>query len=691
MAIKDGQFFHINELGNDRTFRFVSGSIMEIKNPNYRYSKPVLNYSQDEVGKQFQSGLDKLKTANRVPDLIKNETGLFGTPERIGVTQHGLNMGGSKPIESVAGITFGTPGTQSGENFVHESGVSHSQTYTDAQGVVHNVQKGSDAEKALQQAGAQKGGDVQYNPDGSVVNNNQPQDTQNNQDQNQSNISQQDYQLKPGETPEQYTARIAALRGEAPATPTAPQAPVSTYTGPSVVDFLDSVGQASDFGSRATLAKQYGIQDYTGTADQNTQLLNQLRTKGGYQTQQTTATAGSSAPQGGNYTSTDTPAPVDIKSVFSDFGVDLGDLQDFMKNPVASFEDTYDKLYKNLGIADLKSEASKLLKQATDIDNELADKISDVNDDPWLTEGVRVSRIQKLQDRYDLKKAAVTNTLALYDKTIDSATDQARFLVKGLYDQYNADRNFTQDMIGFIYDRVDKANQAQADLAKSQSDATQQSFENDLALAKLKIDEYNATKSDSASGMFNAAQINATVNQIAGAFDNEPVVKNFNILNEGYQFAQSLSNRTTNPADDQALIYAFAKAMDPNSVVREGEYNTVQKYAQSWVNSYGKSVTQAIAGTGFLSQTARENIKKTIENRYNASLQNYQNVYNQYQARIEAAKSGQGNSLTDYSQYNSQYNTATPSNQNQIPFVGAQNDVAPGFLGAISSFLYGNY
>jgi len=146
------------------------------------------------------------------------------------------------------------------------------------------------------------------------------------------------------------------------------------------------------------------------------------------------------------------------------------------------------------------------------------------------------------------------------------------------------------------------------------------------------------------------AQVNQTINSIAGAFDNEPIVKNFNIVAEGKAFVDSLSNLTTNPADDQGLIYSLAKALDPNSVVREGEYATVQKYSQSFVKAYGKTVTQALAGTGFLSEEARRNIKSTITSRYNASLQNYQNVYDSYQKQIEDVKSGKVRGITDYSQ-----------------------------------------
>lgn len=49
-------------------------------------------------------------------------------------------------------------------------------------------------------------------------------------------------------------------------------------TGTSIIDFLKSTGQASDFASRLKLATDKGIQNYTGREDQNTQLLSLLKT-----------------------------------------------------------------------------------------------------------------------------------------------------------------------------------------------------------------------------------------------------------------------------------------------------------------------------------------------------------------------------------------------------------------------------
>lgn len=56
--------------------------------------------------------------------------------------------------------------------------------------------------------------------------------------------------------------------------PSAQNVNATPYTGNSIVDALNQGGQASDFASRTALATKEGIQGYTGTADQNTQLLN---------------------------------------------------------------------------------------------------------------------------------------------------------------------------------------------------------------------------------------------------------------------------------------------------------------------------------------------------------------------------------------------------------------------------------
>lgn len=168
-------------------------------------------------------------------------------------------------------------------------------------------------------------------------------------------------------------------------------------------------------------------------------------------------------------------------------------------------------------------------------------------------------------------------------------------------------------------------------------------------------------------------------------FKTEPIVQNFATIQEGFNFASSLSDTTTNPADDQGLIYSLAKALDPGSVVREGEYATAQKYSQSWIKAYGKSITQALAGTGFLSTQARKNIKDTIESKYNASKTSYGNLYSQYSTGIDRL-TGKGNGkdfLIDYAIQNVEQGTTT---DNLPPVDSARNDNT-GFFGNILNML----
>jgi hypothetical protein len=73
-------------------------------------------------------------------------------------------------------------------------------------------------------------------------------------------------------------AKADTIAKQIPVTPKAvtlatPPPTTPKYTGASIVDYLKSVGKQSDYSTRSNLAAQYGIKNYTGTAQQNIQLL----------------------------------------------------------------------------------------------------------------------------------------------------------------------------------------------------------------------------------------------------------------------------------------------------------------------------------------------------------------------------------------------------------------------------------
>lgn len=153
----------------------------------------------------------------------------------------------------------------------------------------------------------------------------------------------------------------------------------------------------------------------------------------------------------------------------------------------------------------------------------------------------------------------------------------------------------------------------------------------------------------SETGGLTPGQINTTVNSIAGAFDNETIVKSYNTTQEGYQTIKSIGVNTSSPADDIAFIYAFAKIMDPNSVVREGEYNTIQKYAQTWADNFGFSAKRIFSNTNFLGADAKQKMLNALQPKVTTIENQYNNLKSEYQRQIDDAYAGKPRQITSYS------------------------------------------
>lgn len=471
----------------------------------------------------------------------------------------------------------------------------------------------------------------------------------------------------------------------------------------SVVDTLKMAGQDSSFAARQQLALQYGIQSYQGTAAQNielekkfTEAYNQLKGGGSPQSPAEARNALSSYFEEEKNTTDPTKQFMDTYSSMNPMEAQIFDqmsqLLDSKQNQ-QSLREIYEQEVADQGIEGLNIELADLNRIMEGTDDDIRSEItaaggfateSQVQAMAGARNKVLLRKAQYLSDVISSKNDYVSNIMALTEadrKQVSEDLDRKLGITQMLYTMTNNMQNRAQENMQNLVEAV--GYEGLIALAKGNPSAESQ-IESTLGLPygalsdpdflslvnsnrevdtevveagghKLLIDSKTGqtikdlgSAGDGGAGALTTAQMNATVNQIVGAFDNEPIVKQYNVLNEGYQFANSLSNTTTNPADDQGLIYAFAKAMDPNSVVREGEYATVQKYAQSWVKAYGSSINQAINGTGFLSESARKSIKDTIGTKYEASLGNYQNVYNQYQQRIDGVKGGGYNSLTDY-------------------------------------------
>lgn len=263
-----------------------------------------------------------------------------------------------------------------------------------------------------------------------------------------------------------------------------------------------------------------------------------------------------------------------------------------------------------------------------------------------VSQGLLDAAQQTIQDKLDAQFKPIQDQIDYYSKFIQlnnaDLTDKERFQLQEEADKKKADltivTNTTEDLHQELlknrapqsaYTALDKISE---DFNSGKITAQQASSQMYQAASRYGVDSGVSGEAPLYSGL-NPATATA-VRSVVGGFKSEPIVTNFAQVQDGYNLVQSLSNTTTNPTDDQALIYSLAKVLDPGSVVREGEYATAQKYSQSWADAYGKGVTQAINGTGFLSEQARKNIKATIKSKYVASKRSYDNLYNQYAGQI---------------------------------------------------------
>lgn len=238
---------------------------------------------------------------------------------------------------------------------------------------------------------------------------------------------------------------------------------MANYNGVSVVDYLTSQGQASDYTTRAKLATQYGISNYTGTAAQNTQLLNTLR--GGAtvptatptatvptqttpttqnQAVPTTATGGSDAliqaliSKGYNPTDAQNaangPRAAELAREYLGTGssgnAGVSSMSSLFNTTPVDLTGTYKTLYDTSGI-------SKLQEQFSAKTSAYNAAVAKINDNPYLSEATRVGRIQKLTTNYNNDTANVQNQITslksdvetqmgLVTKQYDINSDQAQ-------------------------------------------------------------------------------------------------------------------------------------------------------------------------------------------------------------------------------------------------------------------------
>ncbi len=243
------------------------------------------------------------------------------------------------------------------------------------------------------------------------------------------------------------------------------------------------------------------------------------------------------------------------------------------------------------------------------------------------------------KDHYDRVQKPIDEIMTLASKNgADSKTLSAISNSKNLQQALESAGDYAQGGTGIVGEYQYYKRQAEQ---MGQVPMDFNSYQNVDANRKAKV-----ASAGLANGLSNATL--GKVQQVAGQFDGESIVKNYNTIAEQINYIKTLGN---NPTDDIARVYAFAKVADPSSSVREGEYKTVQDYSTSLLQKTGLNAKRIFNNSGFLTDEARNFIENTLDKRLSASEKTYKNVYDEYGRRINKITGSKDGTdyITDYS------------------------------------------
>ena len=134
--------------------------------------------------------------------------------------------------------------------------------------------------------------------------------------------------------------------------------------------------------------------------------------------------------------------------------------------PQKSIQDLITEVMTSTGLPDTKSQITDITSQIEALNNERDAKIAEVNDNPWLSESMRASKISKLTTEYENKTANKVSTLTLLQNTYDSARQQAQWAVNTAVSMFNQQQNFDQNKLEFMINQTEKTLEAQQKLGQ---------------------------------------------------------------------------------------------------------------------------------------------------------------------------------------------------------------------------------
>ena len=131
----------------------------------------------------------------------------------------------------------------------------------------------------------------------------------------------------------------------------------------------------------------------------------------------------------------------------------------------------------------------------------------------------------------------------------------------------------------------------------------------------------------------------ADVKNARSNLEQDPQYKAYRTLSNQIWDIQGIISRIntwkSTPQDQQQLITAFAKVLDPTSVVREAEFDITAKYWQAGYQKTLQEVTNYFKAGWILTKDASKILAEALSNRYGSITKEYNSVLRSAKDNIE--------------------------------------------------------
>lgn len=104
------------------------------------------------------------------------------------------------------------------------------------------------------------------------------------------------------------------------------------------------------------------------------------------------------------------------------------------------FADTYRSIYDELGLGDIRSQLDSTGIELQDLQDKKVDEISEINENPWLTEGQRQDRVDAINKKFEMREGNLINRLELFQSTFEQGRQEAQFIASQTAEDQRAER-----------------------------------------------------------------------------------------------------------------------------------------------------------------------------------------------------------------------------------------------------------